>query len=83
MAKVFLKWKVPQSKIEKWGMECYHIRVSIIGLWFRWLLWGIAPIGDELSWKQTKQLAKEGSLVVKKYFVLCPSPLYTSFYYLK
>lgn len=58
------------------------MKVTKIGLWFRWLYWGISPIGEDMSWKRTKQLAKEGSLVVKKYFVLCPGPLWSTFYYI-
>ncbi len=81
MARVICKWQVPKNSVAKYGTECYHIKVGKVGLWLRWFWWGIWK--DTPSWKRTKQLAREGNLMAQKWFVLCPVPFYTNFYYLK
>lgn len=82
MAKIIKKWDVPVKGIDKWGFTCYHVRVGVVGLWLRWFWVGIWD--DKLpTWKKFKQLAKEGELVTQRWFVLCPHPLHTNFYYFK
>mgnify|MGYP003624240689 FL=1 len=83
MARLLGEDSVPQEDKLRDGLTIRYYEISKFELRLRWTLSFIFSHSHKITWKRTKELAKEGKLASKCYAGACAHPLWTNVYKLK